>query len=79
MNLAMQGLMATPKSNNPDLDFVVMMISHHADAIDMASQAAVDSNDPKVVLFSQHIINAQIEQISAYKAWLREKAARSRR
>jgi uncharacterized protein (DUF305 family) len=74
MSRAMHTMMAAPESGNPDRNFVSTMIEHHAGAVEMASQAAVYSSNPKVVRLSKDIIDAQTREIDTYKRWLREKS-----
>jgi|GEM_PF-513307 len=73
MSRSMHKMMAVPAGGNADRNFVTMMIEHHAGAVEMASQAARYSNNPKVVRLSKEIVDAQTREINAYEKWLRGK------
>ncbi len=70
----MHSMMAAPAGQNPDVDFITMMIGHHAGAVEMALQAVLKSNDRRVIDLSRNIITAQIEEIVAYRDWLAQNA-----
>ena len=74
MRQAMQGMMAAPFASDPDRNFVGLMIDHHAGAVDMAVQAVVKSDDERIVGLSRGIINAQLDEITAFRKWLREQS-----
>ncbi|GMA14692.1 DUF305 domain-containing protein [Deinococcus metallilatus] len=79
MNTGMRDMMAsgmkgmvTPlkTAKNPDVAFVEGMLPHHASALDMASLALQRSNDPRVLKLSRDIIQAQADEMYAYRQWL---------
>lgn len=57
-------------SDNPDMNFVLMMIPHHAMALEMAYPALLQSEDPKVVDLARDIIMHQADEIRALRNWL---------
>ena len=59
-------------SDNPDKNFVLMMIPHHAMALEMAYPALLQSGDPKVVDLARDIIVHQAQEIRAMRNWLDE-------
>ena len=59
-------------SDNPDKNFVLMMIPHHAMALEMAYPALLQSNDPKIVDLARDIIVHQAQEIRAMRNWLDE-------
>ena len=59
-------------SDDPDLNFVLMMIPHHAMALEMAYPALLQSDDPKIVDMAKDIIVHQAEEIRAMRNWLDE-------
>ena len=59
-------------SGDADKNFVLMMIPHHAMALEMAYPALLQSNDPKVVDMARDIIVHQTQEIRAMRNWLDE-------
>lgn len=59
-------------SGNQDMDFAMMMVSHHQGAIDMA-QAQIDhGKDKQMVTAAKKIIAAQKKEIAMFEAWLKK-------
>ena len=61
MNTAMS---STPMTGNPDVDFAVMMISHHQGAIDMAKVELRYGTDSRLRRLAQEIIVTQQSEIA---------------
>ena len=57
-------------SDDPDKNFVLMMIPHHAMALEMAYPALLQSNDPKIADLARDIVMHQAEEIRAMRNWL---------
>lgn len=55
--------------NDPDMDFVMMMIPHHQAAIDMAKTELKYGHDPKLRKMATEIIKAQQQEIATMKEW----------
>lgn len=55
-----------------DLQFIDTMIAHHQSAIDMANQAATNTNNAELKKFAVQIFNDQTREINQMKDW-REK------
>ena len=73
MSEEMRAMREHVMSADPDMNFVLMMIPHHAMALEMAYPALVESNDPKVVDMAKDIIVHQAEEIRAMRNWLDER------
>ncbi len=56
-----------------DAAFVTGMISHHAQAIEMAQMAPSHSTTPSIHTLAARIINAQHDEIAWMEAWLRDR------
>jgi uncharacterized protein (DUF305 family) len=54
-----------------DVDFMSMMISHHAQAIVMSRMAPTHGASPAVLRLSERIVNAQADEINLMQDWLR--------
>ena len=72
MSEDMRAMRGHTLSDNPDKNFVLMMIPHHAMALEMAYPALLQSNDPKVVDLARDIIVHQAQEIRAMRNWLDE-------
>ncbi len=68
-NQRMMNGMGMNMSNDPDKEFVAMMIPHHQGAIDMAKVELQYGKDPKLRAMAEAIIKAQEEEIAEMKAW----------
>lgn len=73
MKDSMQSMMGTPMNQDPDINFVSMMIGHHASAVEMAVSAVIASKDANVIKLGNAIVRAQLDEIIAYRAWLKAK------
>lgn len=70
MRADMQAMTRSPASDNADVNFVVMMVPHHASAIDMSLPALVESQDKRIRKLARDIIDAQAEEIYEFREWL---------
>lgn len=57
-------------TNDPDKDFVTMMISHHKGAIDMAGVEAGNGTDREIKKMAEDIIKKQKAEIAELEDWL---------
>ena len=73
MDKMMQAMLATKASPDPDANFVLLMIPHHAGAIEMSVPALVGTNDPRIRKLAKDIILAQTSEIAAFRDWLEAK------
>ena len=73
MKSSMHAMMTAPVSSDADINFVDMMIGHHAGAVEMAVDAIVTSTDDNILKLSNAIVRTQLDEIMAYKAWLKNK------
>ncbi len=63
---------AMTMSGNQDMDFAMMMVSHHQGAIDMA-QAQIDhGKDKQMISAAKKIIAAQKKEIAMFEAWMKK-------
>jgi uncharacterized protein (DUF305 family) len=53
-----------------DVDFMSMMIGHHAQAIQMSEMAATHGAGPEIRVLAARIINAQHDEIATMQRWL---------
>jgi uncharacterized protein (DUF305 family) len=69
-NRKMMDMMSAIKPvGDADKDFVMMMISHHKGAIDMAQIELQYGKDPVLLEMAQLIIKSQQEEIDKMKKW----------
>ena len=69
MHKKMKGMSMT---GNQDMDFAMMMVSHHQGAIDMA-QAQIDHGKEKqMISAARKIIAAQKKEIAVFEAWMKK-------
>ena len=64
------GIPATGAKNAADVEFVTMMIPHHAQAIAMADLALKQATDPKVLALAPKIKAAQDPENARMSGWL---------
>ena len=63
-------MMGAPMSDEPDRDFVKMMIPHHQGAIDMAKAILQSGKDKQIRTMAQKIITDQKREIKEMQTWL---------
>lgn len=56
-----------------DIQFMSVMIAHHAQAIDIARWAPTHGASPSLRVLSERVINAQKDEIALMQRWLRER------
>jgi uncharacterized protein (DUF305 family) len=61
------------KWNAADVDFVQMMIPHHAQALRMCALARTRADDPQVAAVARRIDAAQAPEILALSSWLQDR------
>jgi Uncharacterized protein conserved in bacteria len=69
----MHNMMIMHVSDDPDVNFVSLMIPHHAGAVDMSLPALVFSSNTKIRKLAEDIITAQAREIAEFKTWLDNK------
>jgi len=67
MEKMMLGMHAGGQSGSPDVDFLAMMIPHHAGAVEMARLLLVHGRDPLVRQLAEEIIAGQSTEIAAMR------------
>jgi len=71
MEVGMQAMMkdmhAPGFTDNPDVDFLAMMIPHHQGAVEMARLALIYGKDPMTRRVAEEIIASQTVEIAAMK------------
>lgn len=72
MHDSMHTMMTSPMDSDADRNFVIMMIDHHASALEMGTKALIHSEDEKIVSLANQIIAAQAKEIMEYKQWLKK-------
>lgn len=65
-----KGMAQAVKNDDPDHDFVTMMIPHHQGAIDMARALLSHGKDIRLQRLAQEIITEQQNEIKIMQAWL---------
>lgn len=70
MEVMMRDMHATGHSGDPDVDFLTMMIPHHAGAVDMARLVLIHGRDPLVRQLAEDIIAGQTTEIAAMRGRL---------
>jgi uncharacterized protein (DUF305 family) len=67
MTRMMGDIHAAPQSGDPDIDFLAMMIPHHAGAIEMARLLLLHGKDPLTRRLASDIIASQSSEIAAMR------------
>jgi uncharacterized protein (DUF305 family) len=70
MHAMMTRMEAMPKTNDPEIDFVKMMMMHHQGAINMANVELQDGKDDSLKRTAQKIINEQQAEIQQFNTIL---------
>lgn len=70
MERMMRDMHAPGYTGDADVDFLAMMIPHHAGAVEMARLALVHGKDPLTRQLAEEIIASQTSEIAAMKARL---------
>lgn len=74
MNAGMERMMrdmhAPGYTDNPDIDFLAMMIPHHEGAVEMARLVLIYGGDPPTRRLAEEIISGQQTEIEAMKSRL---------
>lgn len=63
---------AMKMTGNADIDFAMMMVSHHQAAIDMAQVEVDGGKDPLMIKMAKKIIVDQKKEIAQFEAWLKK-------
>jgi uncharacterized protein (DUF305 family) len=74
MEKMMRDMHGDARSGNADIDFLSMMIPHHAGAVEMARLILIQGRDPLVRQLAEEIIASQTTEIAA----MRERLGRLR-
>lgn len=72
MHAVMSRMEAMPKTDDPEIDFPMMMIMHHQGAINMGNVQIADGKNDSLKRFSQKMIEAQEMEIQELSAILTE-------
>ena len=72
MEKEMDAMMAQAASSDPDVNFLLQMIPHHAGAIDMALPVLVYSDNKRIRELARDIIEDQSDEICDFREWLDE-------
>jgi uncharacterized protein (DUF305 family) len=70
MHAMMSRMEAMPKTNDPEIDFVKMMVMHHQGAINMANVEWQDGKNDSLKRTAQKIINEQQAEIQQFNTIL---------
>lgn len=73
MRRDMDRMMDTRASDDPDVNMVILMIPHHASAIEMSLPAMTYSANFQVRKLAKNIIIAQASEIDQFRDWLSQK------
>ena len=75
MQVMHRGMHNTPRTGDPDRDFVTLMMPHHQGAIDMAKAQLLFGTDPQMRRLAQAIITDQQSEIALMHLWLQQRVA----
>ena len=67
MKKMMEGMHAPGYTENPDVDFLAMMIPHHEGAVEMARLVLIYGRDPLTRRLAEEIIASQTAEIGAMR------------
>ena len=67
MEAMMRDMHAPGYSGNADVDFLAMMIPHHAGAVEMARLVLINGRDPLTRKLAEEIIASQVVEIEGMK------------
>jgi uncharacterized protein (DUF305 family) len=67
METMMHDMHAGGHSGNPDIDYLAMMIPHHAGAVEMSRLVLLEGRDPLVRQLAEEIIASQSTEIAAMR------------
>ena len=70
MEAEMDMMMAREMSNDADVNYVELMVPHHAGAIDMSLPALTMSANPQIRKMAEDIIVSQAREIADFRTWL---------
>lgn len=70
MAAEMTHMLAMRASDDPDVNFVALMVPHHLGAIDMSVPALASSDNPAIRKLAQAIIIAQTNEVAEFRDWL---------
>lgn len=70
MSQQMAGMMDQGQGLEPNVRFVVLMLPHHAGAVEMALPALLYSDSGRIVHLAQDIIEERSEEIAELRDWL---------
>jgi uncharacterized protein (DUF305 family) len=70
MDRMMRDMHADPPSGDPDVDFLAMMIPHHAGAVEMARLVLRAGRDPLVREIAEKVSAAQISEMEGMRGRL---------
>ena len=59
-------------TGHQDMDFAMMMVSHHQGAIDMAQAQIEYGKDRQMISAAKKIIAAQKKEIAMFEAWMKK-------
>lgn len=66
----MQAMLTNRADENPEVNFVMIMIPHHAEAIGMSMPVLLMSDNPALRKLARDIVTAQTAEIYDFRDWL---------
>ncbi|WP_375416057.1 DUF305 domain-containing protein [uncultured Hymenobacter sp.] len=76
MKASMAGMMKMPAMvADPDMNFNLLMTTHHQSAVDMARAEVAHGRDTRLRELAQRIIDAQQKEIQQFQAWQAKNAS----